>query len=97
MKVSHFHLAIFDGEVEDTPEARLQLAQYEAMRFPDSKKAQGKMWKAMAAVEDSEEQAQAHSHREKKFAKKQKKKEEEDPNLPPSGSPAHLQSFREEI
>ena len=50
-----FHLAIFDGEVKDTPEARLQLAQYEAMRFPDSKKAQGKMWKAMAAVEDSEE------------------------------------------
>ena len=49
------HLAIFDGEVKDTPEARLRLAQYEAMRFPESKKSQGKLWKAMAVAEGSEE------------------------------------------
>ena len=49
------HLAIFDGDVEVTPEVRLRLAQYEAMRFPNSKRSQGKMWKAMAAAEGSEE------------------------------------------
>ena len=49
------HLAIFDGDVEVTPETRLRLAQYEAMRFPNSKRSQGKMWKAMVAAEDSEE------------------------------------------
>ena len=49
------HLAIFDGEVKDTPEARVRLAQYEAMRFPESKRSQGRLWRAMAVAEDSEE------------------------------------------
>jgi hypothetical protein len=48
------HLAIFDGEVEFTPEIRLRLAQYEAMRFPNSKRSQGKMWKAMEDVKESD-------------------------------------------
>ena len=46
------HLAIFDGDVEVTPEIRLRLAQYEAMRFPNSKRSQGKMWKAMEEAEN---------------------------------------------
>ena len=49
------HLAIFDGDVEVTPEIRLRLAQYEAMRFPESKKAQGKMWKAMEDAESAKD------------------------------------------
>lgn len=44
------HLAIFDGEIEPTPEVRLQLAQLEALRWPDNKKLQAKMWKAMEEV-----------------------------------------------
>lgn len=49
------HLAVFDGEVEVTPEIRLRFAQYESMRFPSSKRSQAKMWKAMEAAEESEE------------------------------------------
>jgi len=45
------HLALFDGEVVATPEVKLQLAQYEAMRWPKSKKVQAKLWAAMAEVE----------------------------------------------
>lgn len=44
------HLAVFDGEVDFTPEIRLRFAQYEAMRFPNSKRSQGKLWKAMEAA-----------------------------------------------
>jgi hypothetical protein len=49
------HLAVFDGEVEVTPEIRLRFAQYESMRFPSSKRSQAKMWKAMEAAEETEE------------------------------------------
>tara|TARA_R110000824_G_scaffold350598_3_gene537536 strand:- start:1212 stop:1586 length:375 start_codon:yes stop_codon:yes gene_type:complete len=49
------HMALFDGEVESTPEVKLELAQLEAMRWPKSKKIQGKLWKAMAEVAGSEE------------------------------------------
>ncbi|HIB21726.1 MAG TPA: hypothetical protein EYO32_09495 [Rhodospirillales bacterium] len=46
------HMACFDGEVEVTPKVKLQFAQYEAMRFPNSKKIQAKLWKAMQEVEE---------------------------------------------
>ena len=48
------HLALFDGEVDPTPEVRLELAQLEAMRFPASKRMQAKMWKAMKEAEGEE-------------------------------------------
>lgn len=47
------HLALFDGEVEPTPKVKLELAQLEAIRYPNSKKIQGKLWKAMQDYEDS--------------------------------------------
>ena len=46
------HLALFDGELEPTPEVKLELAQLEAIRFPKSKKSQAKLWKALEAVKD---------------------------------------------
>tara|TARA_Y100000817_G_C16364592_1_gene327519 strand:- start:119 stop:484 length:366 start_codon:yes stop_codon:yes gene_type:complete len=46
------HLAIFDGDVDATPEVRLELAQFEAARWPGNKKLQAKMWRAMQEVED---------------------------------------------
>jgi hypothetical protein len=48
------HLALFDGEADPTPEVKLELAQLEAMRFPNSKKMQAKMWKAMKEAEGEE-------------------------------------------
>jgi hypothetical protein len=47
------HLALFDGEVNPTPEVKLELAQLEAIRYPNSKKMQGKLWKAMQDCEDA--------------------------------------------
>lgn len=52
-EAADLHLALFDGEIEPTPEVRLKLAQFEAMRFPRSKRLQAKMWKAMKEYEDS--------------------------------------------
>lgn len=49
------HLALYDGEIEPTPEIKLKLAQLEALRWPASKKSTAKMWQAMAAVEDKKE------------------------------------------
>lgn len=46
------HMACFDGEIEVTPEVKLQFAQYEAMRWPKSKRVQAKLWKAMQEAED---------------------------------------------
>lgn len=46
-EAADLHLAIFDGEIDATPEVKLELAQLEAMRFPNSKRLQAKMWKAM--------------------------------------------------
>ena len=44
------HLALFDGEIEPTPEVKLTLAQLGAVRWPNNKKLQAKMWKAMEEV-----------------------------------------------
>jgi len=52
-EAADLHLALFDGEIEPTPEVRLKLAQFEAMRFPRSKRLQAKMWTAMREYEDS--------------------------------------------
>jgi len=49
------HLALFDGEIEPSPEVKLELAQLEAMRFPDSKRTLGKMWKAADEVKNKKE------------------------------------------
>jgi len=46
------HLALFDGEIEPTPEVKLTLAQLEALRWPNNKKLQAKMWKAMREVDE---------------------------------------------
>ena len=48
------HLALFDGEIEPTQEVKLELAQLEAVRHPESKRVLGKLWKAMYP-EDSDE------------------------------------------
>jgi hypothetical protein len=45
------HLALFDGEANPTPGVRLELAQLEAIRYPNSKKMLGKLWKAMQDCE----------------------------------------------
>lgn len=50
-EAADLHLALYDGEIEPTPEVKLKLAQLEAMRFPKSKKLQAKMWQAMEEVE----------------------------------------------
>jgi hypothetical protein len=55
-EAADLHLALFDGEVEPTAEVKLELAQLEAMRFPDSKRMQTKMWKAMEAAKEPEEE-----------------------------------------
>jgi hypothetical protein len=39
--------------VNPTPEVKLELAQLEAIRYPNSKKMQGKLWKAMQDCEDA--------------------------------------------
>jgi len=41
------HLALYDGEVEPTPGVKLQLAQFEVLRWPKNKKLQAKLWKAL--------------------------------------------------
>lgn len=46
------HLALFDGEIEPTPEVKLTLAQLEALRWPNNKKLQAKMWMAMREVDE---------------------------------------------
>ena len=46
------HLAIYDGDVEFTPEIKLELAQLEAARWPKSKRVLGKLWKAIDDVEN---------------------------------------------
>ncbi|MDP7560527.1 MAG: hypothetical protein QF745_08300 [Planctomycetota bacterium] len=53
-EAADLHLALFDGEIEPTPEVRLELAQLEALRWPESKRTLGKLWKAMAPAEDEE-------------------------------------------
>jgi len=49
---ANLHLALFDGEIEPTPEVRLTLAQLEAVRWPNNKKLQAKMWQAMEDVKN---------------------------------------------
>ena len=46
------HLALFDGEIEPSPEIKLELAQLEATRWPESKRVLGKLWKAIDDVEN---------------------------------------------
>ena len=43
-------LAIFDGEIKMDEDINLKLAQFEAMRWPNSKKASARMWTAMEKV-----------------------------------------------
>jgi hypothetical protein len=45
------HLALFDGEIEPSPEVKLELAQLEAVRWPESKRVLGKLWKTLDDVE----------------------------------------------
>ena len=54
-EAADLHLALFDGEIEATPEIKLELAQHEAMRFPNSKKLQARMWEAMEEVSSKKE------------------------------------------
>jgi hypothetical protein len=46
-EAADIHLALFDGDIEPTPEVKLELAQFEALRWPESKRVLGKLWKAM--------------------------------------------------
>ena len=39
------HIALFDKEIEPTLEARIELAQFELLRFPKSKRSLYKYWK----------------------------------------------------
>ena len=48
------HLALFDGDVEPTPEVKVTLAQLEAIRWPNNKKLQAKMWQAMEDAKNEE-------------------------------------------
>ena len=45
-------LALFDGEVEPSLDIELELAQYEAMRWPHSKKCQAKVWEIMEKIKN---------------------------------------------
>ena len=49
------HLALFDGDVQPTPEVKLKLAQLEAARWPNSKRSLGKLWKAMGLTDENKE------------------------------------------
>lgn len=40
-------LALFDRAIQPTLEIELELAQFEAMRWPNSKKCQAKVWELM--------------------------------------------------
>lgn len=44
-------LALFDKEIEPTLDIEIRLAEYEAMRWPDSAHAQGRLWKLMQQKE----------------------------------------------
>jgi len=46
-EAADIHLALFDGEIEPTPEVKQELAALEALRWPESKRVLGKLWKAM--------------------------------------------------
>jgi hypothetical protein len=46
-EAADLHLALFDGEIEPTPEVKQELAEFEALRWPESKRMLGKLWKAM--------------------------------------------------
>ncbi len=45
-------LALFDQEIEPTLEIELELAQYEALRWPHSKKCQAKVWDLMDKIKN---------------------------------------------
>lgn len=45
-------LALFDQKIEPTLEIELELAQYEAMRWPKSKRAQGRVWELMEKIKN---------------------------------------------
>ena len=45
-------LALFDGKIEPTLEIELELAQYEAMRWPHVKKCQAKVWDLMEKIKN---------------------------------------------
>mgnify|MGYP001267766880 CR=1 FL=1 len=45
-------LALFDQKIEPTLEIELELAQYEAMRWPKSKKVQGRVWELMEKIKN---------------------------------------------
>jgi hypothetical protein len=48
-------LALYDKEIEATLEIELELAQYEAMRWPKSKKASARVWILMEELKQSKE------------------------------------------
>lgn len=48
------HLALFDGDIKPTPEVKATLAQLEAVRWPNNKMLQAKMWQAMEGAKDEE-------------------------------------------
>ena len=45
-------LALFDEDIEPTLEIELELAQYEAMRWPHVKRCQAKVWTLMEQMKD---------------------------------------------
>ena len=45
-------LALFDGKIEPTLEIELELAQYEAMRWPHVKSCQAKVWNLMEKIKN---------------------------------------------
>ena len=47
-------LALFDEAIQPTLEIELELAQYEAMRWPNSKKAQGRVWELMEEIKNKQ-------------------------------------------
>jgi hypothetical protein len=55
-EAADLHLALFDGDIEPTPEVKLELAQFEALRWPESKRFTAKMWKAMEAAKEPGEE-----------------------------------------
>ncbi len=46
-------LALYDKEVEATLEVELELAQYEAMRWPKAKSAQARVWTLMEKLKQT--------------------------------------------
>lgn len=45
-------LALYDRVIQPTIELELELAQYEAMRWPHSKKCQAKVWELMEEIKN---------------------------------------------